>query len=51
MYENKDCHFGNAREIRNLYEEIWKNMVKRVMKNKLTGINRSTFTCEDVVID
>ena len=41
-------NFGNARDIRNLTDDIWKNMVIRVEKNKLKGEERKIAIPEDV---
>lgn len=48
IYLNKDDCFGNAREIRNLFDEVWKNMVLRVEHNNLKGDFRSQFTIDDI---
>lgn len=48
IYLNKDDCFGNAREIRNLFDEVWKNMVLRVEHNNLKGDLRSQFTIDDI---
>ena len=40
--------FGNAREIRQLYEKIWQNMVVRV-ENSEELVNRKEFVEEDIV--
>ena len=47
MYREKDVKFGNAREIRNLFESVWKNMVNRVETEHLKGELRRTFKVED----
>ena len=48
MYVHRDKHFGNARSVRNLYESCWKNMVRRVEKDHLTGDERHRFVKEDI---
>lgn len=47
LYSEKDEKFGNAREMRNLFESVWKNMVNRVETEHLTGDERRTFKPED----
>lgn len=47
LYDHRDEKFGNAREIRRLFESAWKNMVNRVETNGLTGQDRKTFKEED----
>lgn len=49
VYRARDEKFGNAREMRNLFETIWKNMVNRVETKHLEGAARRTFTVEDLV--
>lgn len=49
MVANKDRTFGNAREIRKLYEDIFMNMVTRVEDYELTGEDRKHIVNEDVV--
>lgn len=49
MVENKDRTFGNAREIRKLYEDIFMNMVMRVEDNELTGEARKHIINDDVL--
>ena len=49
MVANKDRTFGNAREIRKLYEDIFMNMVTRVEDYELTGEDRKRIVNEDVV--
>ena len=44
----KDRTFGNAREIRNLTEEIYSNMVTRVVEGELTGPERKHIVISDV---
>lgn len=51
MVDNKDRNFGNAREIRNLYESVWSNMVSRVEENNLTGEERRIVRSEDIKVD
>jgi len=48
MYDSRSGKFGNAREMRNLFEHIWKNMVNRVEIEHLAGDKRRTFTVEDI---
>ncbi len=48
MVEEKTSNFGNAREIRKLYEGIWSNMVSRVEENDLMGEDRRLITKKDV---
>ena len=48
MHENRDSHFGNARDVRNLYEKIWKNMVARVVANNLEGEERKRIIEDDI---
>lgn len=47
MVANKDRNFGNAREIRNLFEEVWSNMISRVEDQELTGADRRIITATD----
>lgn len=47
MYDLRSGKFGNAREMRNLFEQIWKNMVNRVETEHLAGDERRTFHTED----
>lgn len=47
LYEQRDQNFGNAREIRKLYKNVWINMVNRVETNELTGSDRKTLKEED----
>ena len=48
MYESRDKNFGNAREMRKLYQNVWDNMVIRVMDNNITDDEaRHTFISED----
>ena len=49
VYRARDEKFGNAREMRNLFETIWKNMVNRVETEHLEGDARRTFTVEDII--
>lgn len=49
IYDTRDTKFGNAREMRNLFESIWKNMVNRVEINHLEGDERRTFKLEDFI--
>ncbi len=49
MVENKDRNFGNAREIRNLFEEVWSNMISRVEDQELIGEDRRIITAEDFI--
>lgn len=51
VYKTRDKNFGNAREMRNLFEDIWKNMVNRVETEHLEGDARRTFMVEDINID
>ena len=48
MVNAKTTNFGNAREVRNLYEAIWSNMVSRVVEQGLTGKDRRRICIEDV---
>lgn len=48
MVTYKDKSFGNAREIRNLYETTWRHMVSRVEENCLTGADRRLIMPEDI---
>lgn len=48
MYVSRSGKFGNAREIRNLFEHIWRNMVNRVETEHLAGDERRTFKAEDI---
>lgn len=49
VYRARDEKFGNAREMRNLFETIWKNMVNRVETEHLEGDARRTFKVEDII--
>lgn len=44
----KDRTFGNARDIRNLTEEIFNNMVTRVVEEDLEGVERKHIIIDDV---
>lgn len=48
MVAHKDRTFGNGRAIRNFYEDIWSNMVNRVVEDGLTGDDSCTICAEDV---
>ena len=48
MVAHKDRTFGNGRAIRNFYEEVWSNMVNRVVEEGLTGDDSCTICAEDV---
>lgn len=47
LYEGRDDKFGNARDMRNLFEAVWRNMVDRVETYRLTGADRRIITAED----
>ncbi len=47
MVANKDRNFGNAREIRNLFENVWSNMITRVEDFELIGDDRRIITAGD----
>lgn len=47
MVAGKDRNFGNAREIRNLFESVWSNMITRVEDLELTGDDRRIVTAAD----
>jgi len=44
----KDRTFGNARDIRNLTEEIFNNMITRVVEEDLEGVERKHIIIDDV---
>ena len=46
--QNRNQQFGNARDIRNLYDTVWSNMVKRVEKESLKGDDRRLILSEDI---
>ncbi|SFT33349.1 AAA+-type ATPase, SpoVK/Ycf46/Vps4 family [Lachnospiraceae bacterium XBD2001] len=48
LYERRDAKFGNAREMRNLFETIWKHMVHRVEEEQLNGDARRTVVIADI---
>lgn len=48
MYDNRDSKFGNAREMRTLFERVWINMINRVEEEGLVGDARKTVMSEDV---
>lgn len=48
MVAHKDRTFGNGRAIRNFYEDIWSNMVNRVVEEGLTGDESCTICAEDL---
>ena len=48
MVDNKDNTFGNAREIRKLFENIFMSMISRVEDLELSGADRKRITLEDV---
>lgn len=48
MTANRDRTFGNARQVRNLMEEIYSNMVTRVVDGELTGPERKHIIMSDV---
>jgi SpoVK/Ycf46/Vps4 family AAA+-type ATPase len=49
MYNNRDFYYGNAREVRNLFELIIKNQSNRLVDNKdLTEEELLTITDEDI---
>ena len=47
IYTMRDARFGNAREMRNLFETVWKRMVDRVETENLAGKARRTFLTRD----
>ncbi len=49
MLANKDNTFGNAREVRKLFEEIFMNTITRVEDYELTGAERKHIINEDVI--
>lgn len=49
MVANKDRNFGNAREIRNLFEEVWSNMISRVEDQELSGEDRRIIVALDFI--
>lgn len=48
IYDNRNDKFGNARAMRNFYEDIYSQMVVRVQKNNIDGDARHAYTAEDV---
>ncbi len=48
MYDSRDSKFGNAREMRTLFEKVWINMINRVEQNGLSGESRKTVIAEDI---
>lgn len=48
IYDNRDTKFGNAREMRNLFESVWKEMVNRVEIDRLSGEDRYIIIAEDI---
>ncbi len=50
MYRTRDKRFGNAREMRTLCENSWKNMVNRVEAYELLGEDRKVILPEDISI-
>lgn len=49
LFDNKDELFGNARDIRNYFDRVFKRMVNRVIQNDLTGDDEITILAEDVI--
>ncbi len=47
MYDARDSKFGNAREMRTLFERIWINMINRVETEGLVGESRKIIIAED----
>ncbi|MDF2907844.1 MAG: stage sporulation protein [Herbinix sp.] len=47
-YELRDKNFGNARDIRNLFETMKLKLAKRVQANQLQGDARRCFVYEDI---
>jgi SpoVK/Ycf46/Vps4 family AAA+-type ATPase len=48
LHDNKTENFGNARDVRKLFEAAEKNMINRVINGGLQGNERKTITAEDV---
>ncbi len=48
MYQNKTQNFGNAREIRKLYESTYQNMINRVIENDIPFEESRIFTVDDI---
>ncbi|SEL92325.1 AAA+-type ATPase, SpoVK/Ycf46/Vps4 family [Butyrivibrio sp. ob235] len=46
LKDRKD--FGNARDMRSLAEDIWKNMIRRIEMDGLTGDDRKIVKMEDI---
>lgn len=49
MYRTRDAHFGNGRDVRNLYEAAFKRMVSRVETQGLSSDARRQFLPQDFV--
>lgn len=49
IYDSRDERFGNARDIRKLFEHYKRNMIERVVKNHLTGQDIKVLRMEDIV--
>lgn len=47
LYENKNHNFGNARDIRKLFEKVKANLRKRVVYNQVQGDERRAIIGED----
>ena len=48
LYDGRDSKFGNAREMRTLFEKSWINMINRVEINGLTGEDRRIMVADDI---
>jgi SpoVK/Ycf46/Vps4 family AAA+-type ATPase len=49
MYQNRNKNFGNAREVRNIYEKMVTNLKNRILQDNLVGEAMITFTVEDIL--
>ena len=49
LYDSRDGRFGNARDIRKLFEHFKRNMIERVVRNRLSGRDIKVLRMEDIV--
>ena len=48
MYQNRGANFGNARDVRNLYEQMVKKLKNRIVQYNLLGEKILKFTIDDI---
>lgn len=49
LYDSRDGRFGNARDIRKIFEHFKRNMIERVVRNRLSGRDIKVLRMEDIV--